>query len=435
MDPDRVPARILLRHVQVILLAIGLALGVGALLFVRHQASYTAAARLSIATTTPKSAAEADALTSQARALATSRSVLTEAAAMAHVSRDPGRLASKVSLQGLGTSPLATLSITDSDPQAATALTAATAQLVVDKINEAAMGGLPTVFEQIDRQLDVLTKQRAAVAAQLVGMPPGAQQLQLLSRQAGLDQELQDLASERSRLTIAASAGSRAVVIDVPHGAAPKDGTHLLSDLTLAGLVGLVAGIAAAGVLEILRPVVADAKRLSQLASSPVLGDLRIHDETFDHQQILHMRRVLMLAASSARIAKVVLLGPVDEGMLDQLAGHLDGERLPAPLPSVAAVTPATAGAALEAAAGPSRELRVRTLATLDGSSPEPVAAVVVAYAGGPRKQLTSVDDFVRAAGWPVIGVATVHRPSWSSRAGDAWRRRRNADASHRRPW
>jgi hypothetical protein len=447
MESDRMTSRVVLRHVQVILLAVLLAVGIDYLMLGRQTASYTASARLSIATDAPKSSAEADALTARARGLATSRSILAGAAKAAHVDRDPGQLAGKVSLQGLGSSPLANLSITDRDPVAATALTAATAQAVVKAINDASIGGLPTVLGEMDRQLNVLTTQRAAVAAQLIGMQPGPEQLQLLSKQAGLDQELQDLASQRSRLVVDAAAGPRADVIDSPHGLAAQDRTNVASDLVLAGIVGLLAGLAVAGLLETVRPVVADAKRLSLLAEAPVLGDLVVRDGSFDPAQMAHMRRVLMLAASNARVATVVLLGPVHEATLGTLAAALDGEMLPA-LPAVPVAVarggPATAESAETAGAaglngdsgdmaGAARELRVHTLATLDGASATRIAAVVVASAGVPRKQLASVDDFVRAAGWPVIGVAMIHASSWLS--GGLTTRRRNsaADSSHRR--
>jgi hypothetical protein len=443
MDSDRMTSRVVVRHVQVILLAVLLAVGIDYLMLGRQTASYTASARLSIATDAPKSSAEADGLTSRARGLATSRSILAGAAKAAHVDRDPAQLAGKVSLQGLGSSPLATLSITDRDPAAATALTAATAQAVVKAINDASLGGLPTVLAEMDRQLNVLTTQRAAVAAQLIGMQPGPQQLQLLAKQAGLDQELQDLASQRSRLVVDAAAGPRADVIDSPHGLAPKDGAHVVSDLVLAGIVGLLAGLAVAGLLETVRPVVADAKRLSLLAEAPVLGDLVVRDGSFDPAQMAHMRRVLMLAASNARVATVVLLGPVHEVTLGTLAAALDGERLPA-LPAVAVAAgsgPAPAEDVTRTGIGglngdmttTARELRVHTLATLDGASATRIAAVVVAFAGVPRKQLASVDDFVRAAGWPVVGVAMIRPSSWFSGVLPHRRRDQSADASHRR--
>lgn len=433
----------MVRYLQVILLAILLTVGIDYLMLGRQTASYTASARLSIATDTPKSSAEADGLTARARGLATSRSILAGAAQAAHVRRDPAQLAGKVSLQGLGSSPLATLSITDRDPAAATALTAATAQAVVKAINNASLGGLPTVLSEMDQQLNVLTSERAAVAAQLIGMQPGPQQLQLLSKQAGLDQELQDLASQRSRLVVDAAAGPRADVIDSPHGLAAKDGTHQLSDLVLAGIVGLIAGLAIAGLLETVRPVVADAKRLSLLAEAPVLGDLVVRNGTFDAGQVAHMRRVLMLAASNARVATVVLLGPVHETTLGALAAELDGERLPA-LPSVTVGVAGGGAAPTDSAAIPGaqafegngntapRELRVHTLATIDGASAQRIAAVVVASAGVPRKQLASVDDFVRAAGWPVVGVAMIRSSSWFSRTVSRGRTR-NSERSHRR--
>lgn len=442
MDTDRVTGRAIFRHLQVIVLAVLLAVGIDYLMLGRQAASYTASARIAIATDTPKSSAEADGLTARARGLATSQSLLAAAAASAHLDRDPSQLAGKVSLQGLGSSPLATLSITDRDPAAATALTAAAAQLVVKAINNASLGGLPTVLTQMDSQLNALTTQRAAVAAQLVGKQPGPDQLQLLSEQAGLDQELQDLAAQRSRLVVAAAAGPRADVIDSPHGLAAKDRTHVVSDLVLAAIVGLLGGLVISGLLETLRPVVSDTKRLSLLAEAPVLGDLVVRDGGFDAAEVKHMRRVLMLAASNARVTTVVLLGPVHEATLGALAAELEGQRL-ATMPSVVVGaggdgprspdgTDLTDGSSFNGATS-TQELRVHTLATIDGASTQRTATVVIACAGVPRKQLTSVDDFVRAAGWPVIGVAMIHSGSWFARSMRARGRGRIADPSHRR--
>src|SRR5947209_1954545 len=139
MNSDRMTSKVVVRHMQVILLTVVLAVGIGYLMLGRQTASYTASARIAIATDTPKSSAEADGLTARARGLATSRTILAAAAQSAHVRRDPGQLAGKVTLQGLGSSPLAMLSITDGDPAEATALTAATAQAVVKAINDASL--------------------------------------------------------------------------------------------------------------------------------------------------------------------------------------------------------------------------------------------------------------------------------------------------------
>src|SRR6266545_2999617 len=164
------------------------------------QRLYEAKARIAISQTYAKSAAEADAVVAQARALATSRAIVAEAMRSANANRDVDSVARKTTLSSLGTSPIAQLTVRDRDPRVAARLANGIAGAVVSYLQDAARGQVPALVHQLNLQLQQLTSQYellltdsnapveqiAAVSSQMSNV-----QQQLLTLRANDAQQLQ----------------------------------------------------------------------------------------------------------------------------------------------------------------------------------------------------------------------------------------------------
>ena len=131
MEIDEVAARILRRYWKVLLAAVLVPVALVVFYYAGRPPTYTSEARLVASDTVPKSAAEADAVVSETRAFATSRNVVADAISDASADRQPDEVLPRVSVTGLGSSPIVELAVSDRDADTARQLTQALSDRVV----------------------------------------------------------------------------------------------------------------------------------------------------------------------------------------------------------------------------------------------------------------------------------------------------------------
>lgn len=434
MEIDEAVRRIVVR--QWILIAICITVPVAWLLVTAQgaPATYSAQARILISGTVPKSSSEADATASQARALATSTTLVAAALDAARLRRDPVEVAQhRVTLTALGISPVAALSVTDPDPRGAQALTRELANQLVTFLNQAGEAGLPEVLKAVDKQLDVLAERRVPIALQAQANPKS---VVAQNRLAGIDRLISDLSGDRNRLAIESATRTRARLVDLPALPSAPISSELAKRLVLVGLFGLVLGLLVAGIRETLRPTLAGATGLARTLGAPVLGFARTGREADPPVLQGDVAGRLSYAAARRGSRTVVLLEPGSGEALAPIAAQLEravGGGAPAAAPEQRLAEPVTVpprqvasvlvpvgsvngGAPAAERNGQPVEsaypaLRIRAVADEPVPPGAPgVAAVVLAPNYARLSAVTGVAELLAVTGWPLLGVIGVRR-------------------------
>lgn len=461
MEIDEVAARVFRRYWQVVLAAVLLSVALVAAFYAGQPRMYTATARLVASDTLPKSAAEADAVVSEARAFATTRDVVNEAITDANVDRRIDDVLPRVDVVGLGSSPLVDVSVSDVDAGVSRALTQALASRVVTQLNTSRLGAAQSVLRNVDSQLTQLASKRAPLAEAAEAAP---QDQAAQSRLAAVDRLISDLAADRNNLSLqAAATGQPRLVEDAQQPTAPQP-RSLIPRLALALLLGLVIGVVVSAALETARPTVPGPGRVARMLGVPMLGRIFATNAASD----LGLR--LRLAAAKAEVSTAVLVGtgrkpmpvefaeavaatalspvPDDNGLdsptfpLTAVSGldtgeHANGEVVSARLAGLSGqrlskeaagqlltqqssadlATGSTAGFGRQGRASAGRVAleRVCRLEDLDpaAAARTEAAAIGLVVVTGSITRLSAVDgvrDLQSASGWPLLGVVAEHR-------------------------
>jgi capsular polysaccharide biosynthesis protein len=423
MEIDEVAARVFRRYWQVVLAAVLLPVALVAAFYAGQPRTYAATARLVASDTLPKSAAEADAVVSEARAFATTRNVVDSAIADAKVDRRADDVLPRISVSGLGSSPLVDVSVSDGDAAVSRTLTQALANHVVKQLNTSRLGTAQAVLRNVDSQLTQLAIRRAPLAAAADAAP---QDQAAQSRLAAVDRLISDLAADRNNLSLqAAATGQPRLVEDAQQPTAPQP-RSLIPRLALALLLGLVIGVAVSAVLETARPTVPGPGRVARMLGVPMLG--RIFGTTGATDLGLRLR----LAAAKAEVSTAVLVGtgrkpiPVEFAeAVASLPSRLSGHRLSGRGAGQLLTEQSSADLGTDSAAGWGRQGRASTgrvalervcrLEDLDtaASARTEAAAIGLVVVAGSITRLSAVDavrDLQSASGWPVLGVVAEHR-------------------------
>jgi uncharacterized protein involved in exopolysaccharide biosynthesis len=273
MEIDEVAARVFRRYWHVLLAAVLLPVAVVTAFYAGQPRVYAATARLVASDTLPKAAAEADAVVSEARAFATTRDVVTAAIGDAQVDRQVDDVLPRISVVGLGSSPLVDISVADGDADVARRLTQALAVRVVKQLNASRLGSAQAVLSNVDNQLTQLASRRAplARAAELAPQDQTAQ-----GRLAAIDRLISDLAAS-PELTGVGSGAAAAVEGAQSTGRVALERVRLLEELSAE--VGTSAETEVTGLVvvagSVTRLSAVNAVRDLQAASGwPVLGVL-----------------------------------------------------------------------------------------------------------------------------------------------------------------
>jgi capsular polysaccharide biosynthesis protein len=313
VEPREATARILSAHRKLI---VGLVLAGVAAAFLLHlddRELFTASARVSLATSDPKSAAEAQAIADTTRAIATSFWVVEEALARAGVNdvsaAGVARFAAEnVHVQGLGSSDVMELSVTYPIARTAADIANQLADRVIKTRLQATRGGLSQIIAALDNELLAVDQEIAKL--RLTGAEDARSTRERL---AELNQERSDLTSQRESVVGQDALRPQPLVVDPAHAPVAPDPSRRVQDVALGALLGLVAGIGLAATIETITPTLVGAEAVAREVGAPILAELpRANGRSTAFQRDLEDNHV-RLAAGFARMGSFELadLGPV----------------------------------------------------------------------------------------------------------------------------
>ena len=300
-------------------------------------------------------------------------------------------------------------------------MVAALAQGVAEFMNQAGQKPFEERAAEVDRQLSAATAQRDKLAAQLsardgvAGAPtaPGLQ-ARLQSAQATVDQ----LSDAKAQLDLAQATRDRVVLVDDQHPTVVPVAPTLVPRMALAVLLGLLAGLSIAALLETLRPRLPGARALARRFDAPVLGS--------SNQRLPAQINAMTMGARRQGLETVVILG-VDRDSQRTAAWLLrsiervdgsdpDGARTFAPSYATTsqaeepAEDPGTPAAPEEDLAALPTTVRFSDLTSVSAAE-EMTAGVVVVTSPAPlQSDVEILEDLLRTMRWPVVGIlATAH--------------------------
>lgn len=428
MELNEALHRTIIGHWRWVVCFLTLPLLVVGILHVVATPTYVATGRLQASSTPPGTDTEADAVLNRVAGVATSPSVITDALRQAGITnRTADQLAGgDVAVARLGSSAVFNLSVTDPSPQIATGLAVALTNRVVTFLNGSGDPQASALIAQLTAQQSGLVAQRQQVAARLGGAAGSPDAASLSAQLSTLDQQLTAVSSSLSQVqTTMITNGGSGAVISLPSGATPTP-SRLATDLGLAGVGGLVAGLLIATVLELVRPRVATSRAFARELAAASLGRLVLPGSdgaaaqpTMDIGTLVRLRETLALRS----VDVVVVAGPVPQEQLSAVATVL-ADRLSADARSVGERRPSPDGTS--GLAGPGRmvplgpaldvlpdhrfaTLRVRTLSTVDDRSDTGRRGLlVVARDLTPYREVEEIRTLAAATGWVLLGVLGV---------------------------
>ena len=406
---------------------------------------YASSTRVAVAAQAARSSQEAVAQSAQVEAVATSRSVVARAMRSAGLHGSPGRIAEHgVTVSGLGTSPVAKLTVKASDPETARALARAIAAEVVAVLDQP-RAALERLHSALEAQMSSLRAQREKMVAGL----PIVTSPRDTATVAGIDEQLLSLGDRLAGVETQLGLTFTPQVVDAAGPAQPQP-SSLLVDAALAAVLGLVLGLGISAIRESLHPTVVGLEALSSIFSAPALGTVDRRDGVRLGLSVDRLATRVDVAARRVDTNVVALAGPLPESQLSDLAQNLDyllaghaislgsdgppQSRLEARL-RISMREKAANGhgvgdgsTIVESPVEPGREsVRVlpcddRTLSLLGRSHDQRMGVLVVAPRCTPRDGLLHVADVVDTTGWPLIGVITVAEKKRASRLLGAWK-------------
>jgi len=403
--------RIVRAHLGIILVCVLVPVAVAAALAMNRPDPTIASLRLQVVSGAPKSATEAEGMSSRVLALATTPSLLQPALMAADGYRDPAKVAAtQVAAQRLGESSIVELSITDDDPIAAAKIVAALATRVALFMNEGDRSTFQDSAAKLDDQITAATAQRDKLVSQLRGIADVTARADLGAQIQSMNQLLSQLSSQRATLAVDNANRDRVVLV----GNKPdirQVQSSMLPQLALALLLGLVLGLTAATVLETMRPRVNGIRALARMLQAPVLGKAT--------EDLGSLRNTMALAARRQGVDAVVLMpaDDPDEETVSKLLFELSGR---APLAPRKLKSPSNTPAGLddnshvfeldEAGGAPFADVRFTGLSAVTPQDEMTAGVVVVSTGTVLIRRLDDLDDVLKAVRWPVLGL--VHGPA-----------------------
>jgi capsular polysaccharide biosynthesis protein len=287
--------------------------------------TYTATTRVVLDTPDPTTRSEAIAIADTVQAIATSPSQVRAAIQSAHVSnRDPIDVAEHhVSVTGLGSSAIVTLSVSDADPRVAARLANALAQRVILAREEFMSGTRNQELADLDGQILDLSAKIAVsnlrvdtLNIQIAEASTGATAVLRAQRDAAvrqsdfLTQQRGVLESERVSILGATALRPKPTVIAEATRPLHTDPSDRLQYMVLGGLLGLIIGVGLAALAEMIRPTVVGGDAIARQFGIPLLGTLRTDpDGNVYENDISRVAGRVRLAARAAGVRRVELLG------------------------------------------------------------------------------------------------------------------------------
>ena len=258
MELNEALRRIFVQHWLLIVVAVGLGVAAGATKTFQGT-SFTATTRLVLDAPDPRTSAESIAIADTARAIATSPGQVRNAlAGEATAGRDPVELAKNhIAVSALGTSGVIQLSVSDPDARVAAAIANALAHQIIQTRLNVATGRTQQVVAELGRQIGVLN-------AKINRADPISRTLLLQQRSALQIQQANILAAEATQ--------PKPSIISLARRPVTPDSSPVLPYLILGGILGLVVGFGAAGILELVRPTVVGGDALARELGTQYIG-------------------------------------------------------------------------------------------------------------------------------------------------------------------
>ncbi|MTD55140.1 hypothetical protein [Amycolatopsis pithecellobii] len=425
-------------HWRLLVCFVAVPLLVVAVMHALSSPSYVATGRIQASSTPPGTDTEADAVLNRVAGIATSPAVINDALRQAGITtRDANQLAGgDVAVGRLGSSAVFNVSVTDPSPQIATGLAGALATQVVTFINGAGDPRTTALVTQLTSQQQNLLAQRQQVAAKLALASGPLDTANLSAQLSTLDQQLNDLGSTLRQLqSTVLSTGGSAAVISMPPPATQAP-SKLATDLGLAGLAGLIAGLLVATVLEVVRPRVAGAREFARELGTVDLGRLTPAPDggdavTIDVATTVALRETVTRTGTGTMVVTGPLPAPRLSALAEELANRLSPGHGTGGAPSADGVSARPAGFAdpgRTATLDPVMELlpqheavEVRALPDVDTTSGNGRRGLlVVAPDLTLHREVDDIRTLIAATGWPVLGVLGMRalRRRESSREG-----------------
>jgi capsular polysaccharide biosynthesis protein len=414
--------RVIGRHLLLIVLLTALGIAGGAWLHLGDAKQYRATVRFSLDLGDPSTAAQSTVIADTARALATSSSLITGALHEVGTTGDPVQLAQHgVTVSSLGSSGVLAVTVRNSDARVAEELAQQIAKDVIAQHNKITNGRYDSTAKSLDAQIastkhaissidnDIKTSSIAFAGPVPLGTPPLSERPwtlpeQLLRQRADLVQTLGALTSARANVGVSQSSHAEGTVIDTAVPAIRVAG-RLVPDAALGGLLGLVAGIALAALLEMFRPTLVGRDALARNLGAPVLAEVR--DAASAEADIAEAAMHIELAAVAADVQRVGLLAmrPAQElhSMADLLGSAVRGLDLSVIARSGSPGPSGDTGVPAGTKPGPERET---------GAAPPAPGGTTGVVLVTPRvvrvTELNRVVEFFTISGWPLLGLIVV---------------------------
>ena len=388
------------------------------------ETTYTASARVVLDAPDPSTRAESLAIADTVRAIATSPSQVRAALQSANVTRrDAVDVAEHdVSVRGLGSSAVVTVSVTDRDRYVAANVANALAARVIATRRQVTSGGVSEELDALNRRIDELS-------AKITNADATIDKLNLAAANAPTPQQANDLRARRdeasrrrdflaqqrsvlesSRVNILGTSALRPKPSIISRAAVPlhADSSGRWPYMVLGGLLGLVLGLGLAALIETFRPTVVGHDALARELDTPLLGTLRDGIDADSAEDLVRVAARVRLAADAAGVKDATLLPVRADVDLQHLVERLQAN--PAKhLDIVAADTDPERGSAT----------RIRAV---DLASPSALAGrrstglVLVSPSALKKTEIVDVCHLLRVTPMPLLGLITYRQARFFGR-------------------
>jgi capsular polysaccharide biosynthesis protein len=430
MELNEAARRIVGTHRRLIVFFVLLGILIASLLHAGSQRTYTASTRMVLDTPDPRDRSESTSIADMAAGIATSPTEVQGALDDAHITtRNAVDIARHhVSVTALGSSAVLDLRVSDRNRRVAAAVANTLAARVIRTRQNVSSGQLQQVLVELDGKIGTLNRKIANLDVQLASLgftDARARDAAQRSRDF-LAQARSVLESER--VSLLATDAQRPNPSIISQAALPThpDSSHLLQDLILGALLGMVLGVGAAGLIETIRPTFVGGDVLAREFDTPLLGALRGEpDEGRSNRVVSPVAARLHLAAEAAGARGVVLLGVEQDVELDGLAESLEavsanGTHAPRnawnDTRSAAAAEGAPHGASVVNRAGAGLPIRAFDVQSslVDGLSGAGIVLVSPSSLG--KTKLDGVRHLLSVTRSPLLGLITYEGPRGGSR-------------------
>lgn len=274
MELNEVVQRIVVGHWRTLLLCLLVAINVVvARSLLDSTPASSSTARIQASSTPPGSDTEADSVLNRVKGLASSGRVLTQTMQEAGVTnRDVTVLgATGLRVSRLGTSAIVDISVVDRDPGVARKLTDSLAKRVVELLDSSGTERVTSLRTDLQNRRDKVLVDREKKAIELGRMVGAADRVDLQAQVGTLDRETDSLDALLRQLAVSSATSSSATVISeaTPPEPVPR---HVPTDVALALLLGLVAGLSLCILIEVFRPRVPGGRSFARELGVPLLG-------------------------------------------------------------------------------------------------------------------------------------------------------------------